>query len=351
MTDGSENELRDALLRMSVAVRPMGSAAETIHAGVRRSRRRRALSTIVGTAGLVAAVAAGSYSLAGPGTGPRQVQPDPATSSPSGHGDLFRCSTESRVVNDPPTITDLEQQQAIVRQLLALSSVQVRHAAPSPLGVVALVVDDSGDPDSHADPVVVAQLQEAGAAHVFEWDPSMASVAVDADGQVLRVLQWLLQPAIDDVRRATRGLPGNAGLALWQDAGAVLLQWKTPVPREVLALAGVRPDGVEVLVEPVSYSRQDIRRAMGRLPNVLRERGLWGRSSSSYSCADGSGLVVGIAPPPTDRAELEADLTELQADLTEALGLPVTVISEDRFRRLPMGRSPTPERPLATPTR
>jgi hypothetical protein len=151
----------------------------------------------------------------------------------------------------------------------------------------------------------------------------MASVGVDADGQIRQVLQWLLQPAISDVRRATRSLPGDAGLALWQDAGAVLLQWKAPVPQELLALAGVRPDGVEVIVEPVDYSQQDMQRAARQLQAVLRERGLRDRWSSSYGCGDGSGLVVGIVPPLTDRAEL-------QADFTEALGLPVMVVPEER---------------------
>jgi hypothetical protein len=323
MNDTPQDELRDALQRMSGAVRPTAGAADTVHAGVRRSRRRRALGTIIGTAGLVMAIAAGGHALAGSDPGPRQVQPEPATSSPSAKGELFECSTESRVLSDTTTIADLEQQQRIVRRLSALSSVRVRHAGPSPLGVVALVVDDSGDLDSHADPAVVTQLQELGAAHVFEWDPSMASVGVDADGQIRQVLQWLLQPAISDVRRATRSLPGDAGLALWQDAGAVLLQWKAPVPQELLALAGVRPDGVEVIVEPVDYSQQDMQRAARQLQTVLRERGLRDRWSSSHGCGDGSGLVVGIVPPLTDRAEL-------QADFTEALGLPVMVVPEER---------------------
>ncbi len=323
MDETPEDELRDALQRMSGAVRPTANAADTVHAGVRRSRRRRALGAIVGTAGLVIVVAAGGHALAGSGTGPRQVQPDPATSSPTADAELFECSRESRVFSEAKPIADLDQQQQVVRRLAALRSVQVRYAALSPLGVVALVVDGSGDRDWLADPSVVTQLEGLGAAHVFEWNPTAASVGVDADGQVRQVLSWLLEPAIGDVRRATRGLPGDAGLGLWQDAGAVLLQWKAPVPQEVLALAGVRPDGVEVIVEPVVYSGQDVRRAQRRLETVLRERGLWDRWSSSSGCADRSGLVVGMVPPLADRPDL-------QADLTEELGLPVMVVPGER---------------------
>ncbi|MDO9494558.1 MAG: hypothetical protein Q7J48_02545 [Nocardioides sp.] len=327
MNDTPGDDLRDALQRMSGALRPTVGAADTIHAGVRRSRRRRALGTVVGTAGLVIAIAAGGYALAGSDTGSRQLQPATASSPPpsaSDPGELFECATEHPVfTTTPPPIPDLVEQQRTVRQLYAISSVQVRHAAPSHLGVVALVADNNVDPDSYANPYFVTQLRAAGASHVYEWDPSIASAGVDADGQVRVVLGRLLDPAISDVRRATRGLPGDAGLALWQDAGAVLLQWKAPIPQEVLDLAGVRPDGVEVLVEAVRYSEQDVRRAQERLQSVLRERGLRERWSSSYGCGDGSGLVVGMVSPVTDRPAL-------QEDLTEALGLPVMVVPEEQ---------------------
>jgi hypothetical protein len=323
MDETPDDDLREALQRMSAAVRPRAAASDTVHAGIRRSRRRRALGAIAGTAGLVAAIAVGGHALAGSGPAPRQVQPDPATASPSAHAELFECSRESRVFSEAEPIADLDEQQEVVRRLSALSSVQVRYAAPSPLGVVALVVDHTGDSDLYADAAVAAQLREVGAAHVFEWDPSIASAGVDADGQIRQVLQWLLEPAFREVRRATRGLPGDAGLAFWSDEGAVLLQWKVPVPQQVLALAGVRPDGVEVRVEPVEYSQQDIRRAQRGLEAVLRERGLWDRWSTSIGCSDGSGLVVGMVPPLADRPQL-------QAGLTEALGLPVMIVPEER---------------------
>ncbi|WP_435741889.1 hypothetical protein [Nocardioides sp. SYSU DS0663] len=56
--------------------------------------------------------------------------------------------------------------------------------------------------------------------------------------------------------------------------------------------------------------------------------GLRDRWSSASACGDGSGLVVGIVPPLTDRPEL-------RAELTEALGLPVMVVPEDR--PIPLG--------------
>lgn len=325
MNETPEDDLHDALRRMSGSLRPTVHAPRAIHARVRRARRRRAFGTAFGVAGLVVAIAVGSQSLAGSGPTPRPVQPRPATAAPSPQDQLFECPTESRVFTETTTIADLETQQQVLRRLTTLSSVQVRHAAPSPLGVVALVVDDSGDPDSYADPAVVAQLREVGVAHVFEWDPTAATAGMDADGQVRQVLQWLLQPALNDVRSATRDLSGAAGIALWQDAGAVLLQWKAPAPQEVLALNGTRPDGVTVIVESVDYSRLDIQRAQRQLQGVLREYGHRDRWSSSYGCGDGSGLIVGMAPPLPDRGDL-------QTILSDALDLPVMVVPEDRTR-------------------
>lgn len=324
MNETPEDDLHDALRRMSGSLRPTVHAPSAIHARVRRARRRRAFGTAFGAAGLVVAIAVGSQSLAGSGPTPRPGKP-PATAAPSAQDQLFECPTENRVFTETTTIVDLEAQQQVVRRLTTLSSVQVRHAAPSPLGVVALVVDDSGDPDSYADPAVVAQLREVGVAHVFEWDPTAATAGVDADGQVRQVLQWLLQPALNDVRSATRDLSGAAGIAFWQDAGALLLQWKAPAPQEVLALNGTRPDGVRVIVESVDYSRLDIQRAQKRLHGVLREHGLKDRWSSSYGCGDGSGLIVGMTPPITDRGDL-------QTLFGDALGLPVMVLPEDRTR-------------------
>ena len=324
MVGTPEDELHDALRRMSGALRPTVHAPSAIHARVRRARRRRALGTACAAAGLVAVIAVGAQSLSGSAQTPRPVSP-PATAAPSAQDRLFECPTENQMLTETPTIVDLEAQQRVLRRLSTLSSVQVRHAAPSPLGVVALVEGDSRDPDPSVPPGVVAQLREVGVAHVFEWDSTLATAGVDADGQVRQVLQWLLQPAFNDVRSATRGLMGVSEIALWHGAGAVLLQWKAPPPRAVLALNRTRPDGVKVIVEPVDYSRLDIQRAQQRLQTVLREHGLEDRWSSSYGCGDGSGLIVGMAPPVTDR-------DDLQSLFSDALGLPVMVVPESRTR-------------------
>lgn len=321
MNEVPGDEWRTELVRMSAAVRPAEGATELIRAGVRRSRRRRALGAVAGGVAAVTALAVGGSVVAGVGADPVGMLPGSVTTSPS--ASLFECETESKALGPGPGIADLSEQERVVERLLAISSVQVRHAAPSPLGVVAFVDDASGDMDAYADPAVVTGLKNAGAAHVYEWDPSLASAGTEADEMVGLVVGWLLEPAVRDVRRATRGLVGAAGIALWKDAGAVLVQWKAPMPAEVQALAGVRPDGVTVVVEPVTYARRDIARAQQQLEGVLRARNLRDRWSSSSACADGSGLVVGMVPPLDDRAQL-------QADFSEELGLPVMIVPEER---------------------
>lgn len=321
MNEVPGDEWRTELVRMTAAVRPTEGATDRIREGLRRSRRRRALGAVAGGMAAVTVLAVGGSVVAGVGWGPVGTLPGSVTRTPS--ASLFECETKSKALGPGPVIADLSEQERAVERLLALSSVQVRHAAPSPLGVVAFVDDASGDMDAYADPAVVARLKNAGAAHVYEWDPSMAPEGTEAEEMEGLVAGWLLEPAVRDVRRATRGLVGAAGIALWKDAGAVLVQWKAPVPTEVQALAGVRPDGVTVVVEPVTYARRDIARAQQQLEGVLRERNLEDRWSSSSACADGSGLVVGMVPPVDDRAQL-------QEDFAEELGLPVMIVPEER---------------------
>lgn len=259
----------------------------------------------------------------------------PATSS-TADPSSFSCPQELDVLHGTTPIPDLAGQQRIVHQLVALDSVWVRHAAPSALGVVALVQDDSGDIDYRADPVVVDRLTRIGVAHTYEWDPEAVDSGADAADQVRQVLLWELDPAMQDVRREVRGVSGSAGLVFWPEGGAIVVQWKAPVPAEIRGLAGTRPDGVRVEVRPTTYSAVDVRRAQRRLSVWLRQSGRWHQWSFATACADGSGLVVGMLP----RVAGEPGLTEA---ISEAVGMPVLVVPEGRTVELVTGTEEQPD--------
>lgn len=230
----------------------------------------------------------------------------------------FTCPRASRVLGDAPPIPDREELDAIAERVrrTGWDGFEVRRVEATHLGVVALVAGDLQ--------AARRVLAEVGAAQTHAWDDSLAPVGVDAAGQVREVLQGLLEPAVRDVRAAVRGIPGQESIALWPEAGAVLLQWKAPVPTEVRALAGRRPDGVRVIVEPTRYSRRDIRAASERVVAAIRAGRIEVDWSTASGCADGSGLVVGVQPHSlADRA------AELEAQLAEVAGMPVRVVPEE----------------------
>ncbi len=245
-----------------------------------------------------------------------------ATAAPGAAGDArapkpFACSRQSRVLGPPPAVPEAGRLARIVRRVDAFrgEGYEVRRAEVTHLGVVALISGNLAEARS--------QLPGLGVAHVYPWDPAAASTGVDGAGQVQQVLQWLLEPAVRDVRAASRGLPGSAGLALWQEAGAVLLSWKAPVPDQIAALEGRRPDGVRVIVDPVRFSARDVRAASSRAARAIRGGPVAVDGVLTYGCADGSGLVVGVEPPA-----LRGRRAALQARLSEAAGMPVFVVPE-----------------------
>lgn len=319
--DGIIHELR----RASRAVVPAPDATAMVRAGLARKRRRRALTTVAGSVAGVALLGVGLGVALPGGTGPDRPLPQtpasPSVSTTTGSAE-FTCPTGDEPQEAPP-VPDLAAQERLVRQLATLDSVKVEYAAPTALGVVALVQDDSGDLDLRADPTVAARLQRAGVAHVYEWEPGASAVGLDADGQVRRVAGWVLDPAMRDVRRSVRGLAGSAGLAYWPEAGAIVVRWKAPVPEQVQELAGTRPDGVRVDVRPATYSSADVREAQRKLSTWLEETDRRSQWSSAAACADGSGLAVGMVPRVAD----EPGLAE---EIADAVGMPVHVVPEDR---------------------
>lgn len=327
----NDDEWMGGLREWAGGIRPVGDVVGAVHDGVRRRRRRRAGFVAGASAAvLVAATAVGVAAL--PGTDDDRGAPSPAATSgvPS---TAFTCPTESRVFTNRTPIADLEEQEQVVSLVSRLSSVWVRHAEPTALGVVALVGDDSGDDDLWADPQVADQLRRLGVAHVYEWDPTMADAGVDAAGQVRQVVGWSLDPAYRDVRRATRGIPGSGGIAYWSEAGAILVSWKAPVPAAIEELAGRRPDGVRVIVDAVPYSERDVRWAQRRLIGWLRANGLYGGFATAYACGDDSGLIVGLVPEVADRPALAEQISE-------AVGMPVMVLAEEP--PVPLAGPPVP---------
>ena len=308
-------ELRDA----GDSVRPTTDALPRLRDAVRRRRRARAAGAATGAAGLVVAVLAAVSVLPGsPGATPTPLTP--------AHRASPRCSTVRdgawSSANRPRSPTSSGRSRSSPRQRSSSwEGFDVRLAASTHLGVVALV---KGDLDAAR-----AALPDVGVAHVYPWDDSAASVGVNAQGQVHQVLQWLLEPAVHDVRNAYRGVPGFESLGLWQEAGAVLLQWKAPVPDEIAALAGVRPDGVRVIVEPTRFSAHELRVAGQKAADASLKGRLDADWTSSYGCADGSGLVVGIEPE-----SLADRRVTLQEALEAIAGMPVRVVPEEPAREL-----------------
>ena len=259
---------------------------------------------------------------AGTTTTPESHEPN-AKSNPS-EPTLFECPLESRVFGEAPPIPDIDRLEDIVDRVeqTTWDGFDVERVEATHLGVVALASGDLNEARK--------ALREVGVPHVYRWDPSVASVGVDAAGQVRQVLQWLIEPAVHDLRASYRGIRGYETLALWQEAGAVLLQWKAPVPTEIKALEGVRPDGVRVIVKPTRFSERDWRAASAKVNHAIRDGRVDANWSTMGGCADGSGLVVGIEP-----ASLGDRRSALQAQLSEVANIPVYVMPEEAPITLP----------------
>lgn len=332
MTDeGWMAELTTQMRRATTAIAPTIDATAVVHARLRRLRRRRTVTTVAGSAALVALVGLAIPVLGLERSGPDgSPAPGPPATSPTADASPFTCPQDFDVLQNPPPIPDRADQQRIVDLLAEVDSVWVRHAEPTALGVVALVQDDGGDLDSWADPEVAERLSRLGVAYTYEWDPAAGS-GVDAAAQVRQVLLWELYPVMHDVRRAVRGVPGSAGFAFWPEAGTILVQWKAPIPPEVHVVAGPRPGGARVEVQPTKYSDADVRRAQQRLQDWLHDTGRRDQWSSAAACADGSGLVIGMLPRV-------ASETGLSQEIADAVGMPVLVVPEAGY---PMtGRGP-----------
>lgn len=301
---------------------------DEIQEPVRRADRARAALAVLGVVILVGAVTAGAV-LAGhhgdPGTSSAHVADQPSASPAAtptgkppaeapnpdcGHGaDLIDIFTAA-----PPPIADLARQKALIEELEAKSwsAFEIADAEPTQLGVVALV---SGSYQAAKETLlaegvrqVAVQAKELGSAH----------------DQAMNFIQELIEPAIDDITRLSKDVPGYTSIAVWSEGGAVVVDWKAPIPAEVQALAGVRKDGVNVIIQPVRYSSVEISAALDRVSKALRVHRVDAEWSSSSACQDGSGIVVGIQPD-----SLGSRKAALESQLSEIAEMPAHVVAEE----------------------
>jgi hypothetical protein len=322
MDESWMDELRD----LEGVLRPTAEALPTVQEQVRRRRRVRAFGGALGAAGLVAAVTAAAVLIPNHGGGPGSVgpvattptetpspTPVPGKVSPNfdcGHGagriDIFTTA--------PPPIVDLVTQKALIEELMgkSWSAFELADAEPTQLGVVALVTGDYQD--------AKATLQSEGVRQIAVQTKALGS----AHDQAMNFIQELLEPALDEVNRRSKSVPGHGSTAVWSEGGAVVVDWKAPIPDEIKAMAGVRPDGVRVIVQPVRYSENDIQVATNRVLDAIKSDEVDAKWSSATGCDDGSGMVLGIQPD-----SLGKRTAALETQLTEIAGMPVHVIAEE----------------------
>lgn len=306
MRDREERERELELLGASV--RTSEPVARLVSASVRRRVRARRTAGAASVAAAVAVVAVGVSLVTGASSTAGPQEPSATTSVPVDPSGRPPCAS---ITEGPlPPIENLAEQEVLVERALALDdpAFEVRQAVPTHLGVVVRVTGN----------LAVARAALPGVPYVDAWLGE--EFGPDDEQMMLRALAPQLGAAATQVRRATKGLAGDAGLAYWQDAGALVVQWKTPVPAAVAALDGVQPGGVRVIVEPARYSTADLQAASRRVATA--GLGPEVRISGISHCNDGSGLEVGVAPPLQDRDAL----TER---LAATARVPVTVAESD----------------------
>ncbi|GAA1908175.1 hypothetical protein GCM10009737_06440 [Nocardioides lentus] len=252
--------------------------------------------------------------------------------------DSFACPVglEPWGADDAPPIEDLAAQEAAAEVLQGRTGgrtpFSVAYAAPSALGVVALVRGDVGLARRLlADQVDVPVL-------VGRWREPQPDAGFGPAAQAREVVGARLLAVVDDLDDTLAGTvadeerDGDVGRVVWAEAGAVVVQWQEPVPASVARLAGVRPDGVGVVVQGTRYSRDEIAAAGDAVDAWLAEDGR-PAGTGTAGCADGSGLVVGLAGEGSEPSPA------LAAELSEVAGMPVMPTQERPARDGAGGRS------------
>lgn len=308
------DEWMDALRRAGGAVRPGHGATEQVVASVARRRRRRGALTTLAAAAAVGGIIVGGVLLPADREKPEQGVARPSVTKTAQPGRMG-CPTEDRVFSKVPPFPDLAEQQRVVAAIKRpdWKGFGVRHAAPSALGPVALVAGDLA--------TARRALSKQGVAVVEKWDPSMAEVGVDADGQISQAVHWRLDVIVQDVRRRIRGVPGHAGIGIWEHNGAILLRWKAPVPDRIKALESLRfKGGGRVIVAESTYSEADFERAVKA---VFASK--VGPVHGARFCEEDQAIGLSVEP------EVLRDRKDgLERQLTRIAGMPAIVIPEQK---------------------
>ncbi|WP_244930416.1 hypothetical protein [Nocardioides sp. W7] len=223
-------------------------------------------------------------------------------------GDLFTCDRTFTRASEPPA--DLVEQGGISEWAGGYvgDGYVVRRAASSPLGLIALVSGDVARART--------ELVPRGVSVVAPWQDPQGDANPFA--QVTEVVAQRLAPVAREVRREVRGLEGGYDVVPWVAGGAVVVQWRAPVPGVVQALAGERADRVRVILEEVPLSRHQVDRAAAAIEEA---DDLGVEVTATSGCAGGTGLVVGV-PPDTEIDDRPA----LQERLAGVAGVPVLVV-------------------------
>ena len=208
----------------------------------------------------------------------------------------------------PRPIADLRRQKKAAHRALRTRDPNyvVKRAEPSHFGSIALVDGN----------VAKAKRELRGVDRVVSWTKHfLDDFPPGARMDVYK--QELLMPLINQVRAATEPIEGGGDLAFWQEGDAVVLPWKAPVPAEVQALAGVRPNGAEVRVVPVPYSTEELLAAQDRLLDFVDDRDV--RWSSASHCESNAGLELTVPIKP-------GRFTVSQEELDQAAGVRVLLL-------------------------
>lgn len=238
---------------------------------------------------------------------------------------LFACPERHPVfTRHAPPIMHIQEERAKARAVEQASGTgwSVAFAEPTRLGIFAFV---DGDLDA-AEPPLLA----AGASHVWERDqgPEFGD-GDDREALVSQGMQWALERPMTEVRRALAGLPDDGELAYWNEAGAIFVQWKRPLPAPVAALAESRLAGALVVVEETAYSPREITAASNRIFAAAGRGEIPAQLTSGGSCGDLSGVLIGVEPE-----SLGARGPELQERLVRIAGVPVHVVPQEPARAL-----------------
>jgi hypothetical protein len=216
------------------------------------------------------------------------------------------CLTEQW--GPPRPIPDLRHQKKVAHRALRTRDPDyvVKRAEPSHFGTIALVDGN----------LAKASRELRGVDRVVSWTKHFLSDF--PPGMRLDVYKTdLLMPLMQEIDHATDGSAGKGDFAFWQDGDAVVLPWKAPVPAEVQALAGVRPDGAELRVVPVPYSTEELLAAQDRLIDLLDARHV--RWSTVSHCDSNAGVELEVPTKP-------GRLAVSQAELDQAAGVRVLVL-------------------------